>query len=90
MNSSRCWSSIFPINGGSRRKASNSTPRAIDITHRTVVAENYYDADVEQVLFTVETATGSHRYQIWIGWCWQVPDRLAHATIGSAGRPDRL
>ena len=58
---------------------------AIDITHRTVVAENYYDADIEQVLFTVETATGPHRYQIWIGWCRQVPDRLAHATIGSAG-----
>ena len=58
---------------------------AIDITHRTVVAENYYDADIEQVLFTVQTATGPHRYQIWIGWCWQVPDRLAHAAIGSTG-----
>ena len=56
--------------------------RDITITHRTVVAENYWDADIEQVLFTVVTPTGTHRYQIWIGWTWQIQDRLAHAVIG--------
>ncbi len=40
-------------------------------------------ADIEQVLITVDTGTGLHRYQLWIGWCWQVPDRIAHATIGA-------
>ena len=35
------------------------------------------------MLLTVGTATGLQRYQIWIGWTWQVPDRIAHATIGS-------
>lgn len=57
--------------------------RSIDISRRTVVAVDYFDTDLEQVLFTVNTAGGTHRYQIWIGWCWQVPERLAHATLGS-------
>jgi maltokinase len=56
--------------------------RDITITHRGVVAENYWDADIEQVLFTVVTPAGTHRYQIWVGWTWQIPDRLAHAAIG--------
>jgi len=56
---------------------------SIDIAHRTTVAENYYDADIEQVLFTVATATGPQLYQMWIGWCWQVPERIAHAIIGA-------
>ena len=61
----------------------------ISIISRTTIAENYYDSDVEQVLLTVGTATGLQRYQIWIGWTWQVPDRIAHATIGSVdGRPE--
>ena len=55
------------------------------ISSRTTVARDYYDSDIEQVLFTVATATGVHRYQIWIGWCWQVPERIAHATIGTVG-----
>jgi len=55
----------------------------IDITQRTVIARDYYESDVEQVLFTVRTATGLHRYQMWIGWCWQVPERIAHAAIGA-------
>ena len=29
--------------------------------------------------------TGPHRYQLWIGWSWQLPDRLAHAVIGAVG-----
>ena len=63
---------------------------AIDITHRTVVAENYYDADVEQVLFTVGHADRAA----------PLPDldRLDLAGAGPAGarrhrrrrRPDRL
>ncbi len=57
----------------------------IDITNRTVVAEDYEESDVEQVLFTVATSTGTHRHQMWIGWRRQVPERLAHAAIGSAG-----
>ena len=55
----------------------------ISIVSRTTIAENYYESDIEQVLLTVGTATGLQRYQIWIGWTWQVPDRIAHATIGS-------
>jgi maltokinase len=55
----------------------------ISIVSRTTIAENYYESDIEQVLLTVGTATGLQRYQVWIGWTWQVPDRIAHATIGS-------
>ena len=44
----------------------------ITIVRRTTVAEDFYDADVEQVLLTVGTATGLQRYQIWIGWIWPV------------------
>jgi maltokinase len=56
---------------------------AIDITQRTIIEQDYHESDIEQVLFTVRTATGVHRYQMWIGWCWQVPDRIAHAAIGA-------
>jgi len=66
-------------------KGQQLQPSDIDITHRTTVAENYYDADIEQVLFPVRTPTGPHRYQLWIGWTWQLADRLAHATIGAVG-----
>jgi maltokinase len=66
-------------------KGQHLESRDIDITHRTIVAENYWESDIEQVLFTVATPTGAHLYQIWIGWCWQVPDRIAHATIGAVG-----
>ena len=63
--------------GPGTRRASRSSAARTDRARTTT------DADIEQVLFTVGTATGPQRYQIWIGWTWQVPDRLAHATIGS-------
>jgi maltokinase len=58
---------------------------AIEITDRTVLARDLAGADIEQVLFTVATATGPQRYQLWIGWCRQLPDRLSHAFLGAAG-----
>ena len=59
--------------------------RSIEVTARTIIAENYYGADVEHVLCTVRTSTGLHIYQMWIGWTWQVAERIAHATIGAVG-----
>ena len=56
---------------------------SIEIIGRTVAARDLHGSDVEQVLFTVQTLFGQQRYQLWIGWSWQLPDRLAHATIGS-------
>jgi len=56
---------------------------SIEIIGRAVAARDLHGSDVEQVLFTVETLFGQQRYQLWIGWSWHLPDRLAHATIGS-------
>ncbi len=56
---------------------------SIEIIGRVVAARDLEGSNIEQVLFTVDTAYGIHRYQLWIGWSWQLPDRLAHATIGS-------
>ncbi len=56
----------------------------IVVTGRTAIAYDLDGADVEQVLFTVQTATGTQRYQIWIGWNRHLPDRLTHAVIGVA------
>ncbi|HYN70862.1 MAG TPA: aminoglycoside phosphotransferase [Nakamurella sp.] len=55
----------------------------IEIIGRAVAARDLHGSDIEQVLFTVDTLFGLQRYQLWIGWSWQLPDRLAHATIGS-------
>lgn len=53
------------------------------ILRRTVIARDVDGADVEQVLLEVDTATGRHLYQMWVGWTWHVPDRVAHAVIGA-------
>ena len=53
------------------------------ILRRTVIARDLYDADLEQVLLEVTTATGVDVYQLWVGWTWHVPEQVAHATIGS-------
>ncbi len=55
---------------------------SVEITARTVVAEDPDGTDVEQILFTVRTATGPQRYQLWIGWTDQLADHLTYATIG--------
>src|SRR5664280_768932 len=55
----------------------------IEIIGRAVAARDLDGSDIEQVLFTVDTLFGKQRYQLWIGWSWRLPDRLAHATIGS-------
>lgn len=55
---------------------------AFRILRRTVVARDHHDADVEQILLEVSTATGQHLYQLWVAWTWHLPDRVAHATIG--------
>lgn len=64
-------------------KGQQLRPEALRILNRTVVARGLHDADVEQVLLEVSTATGPHLYQMWVGWTWHVPDRVAHAVIGS-------
>ena len=56
-------------------------PDSFRIAGRTVVARDVDGADVEQVLLEVTTATGPHLYQMWVGWTWHVPDRVAHAVI---------
>jgi len=65
-------------------KGQDLGPDAFEILRRTVIARDYYDSDVEQVLLQVATATGRHLYQMWVGWTWHVPDRVAHAVIGGA------
>ncbi len=66
-------------------KGQHLRPEDYRLARRTVIARDYYDSDVEQVLLEVATATGLHTYQLWVGWTWHVPDRVAHATIGAAG-----
>jgi maltokinase len=53
------------------------------VVRRTVIARDFYDADVEQVLLAVTTATRQDLYQLWVAWTWHVPDRVAHAVIGT-------
>jgi len=53
------------------------------IVRRTVIARNLHDADIEQVLLEVSTKTRQDIYQLWVAWTWHVPDRVAHAVIGS-------
>ena len=58
---------------------------AVEIAARTVVASGLHDTDLEQVLFTVQTGSGSQRYQLWIGWTEQLADQLSYAAIGTVG-----
>ena len=37
---------------------------------------------IEQVLFTVPGPSGTHRYQLWLGWARDVPERVAHVVVG--------
>ncbi len=55
----------------------------IELSARTPIARGHHDSDIEQVLFTVRTATGPQRYQLWIGWTTQLSDQLTYATIGT-------
>lgn len=63
-------------------KGQDLGPDAYRMLSRTVIARDFYDSEVEQVLLEVATATGRHVYQLWVGWTWHVPDRVAHAVIG--------
>jgi maltokinase len=40
---------------------------------------------VESVLVDTTTTAGAGRYQVLVGWTWELPDRLAHAVIGRWG-----
>lgn len=57
----------------------------IRITDRTPLATVLGGAEIEQVLLTVVSAAGVHRYQLWVGWHRWLPDKLQHARIGSFG-----
>ncbi len=56
---------------------------AVDIISRTPVAVGFHGIDVEQVLFTVHTGSGLHRYQLWLGWTDVLPDHLTYSMIGT-------
>lgn len=56
---------------------------AVHIAARTVIAQDLHGTDVEQILFTVRTASGSQRYQLWVGWTDQLSDLLTYAAIGT-------
>ncbi|HEY5878966.1 MAG TPA: aminoglycoside phosphotransferase [Nakamurella sp.] len=53
------------------------------VVRRTVIARDFHDGDVEQVLLEVTTRTRQDIYQLWVAWTWHVPDRVAHAVIGT-------
>ena len=53
----------------------------VAIESRTRIAE-FDGRSVEQVLFTVPSPTGTHRYQLWVGWAGYYPDRFGHVFIG--------
>ena len=46
---------------------------------------NLPERSAEQVLFTVPSATGTQRYQVWVGWTHNLPERLTGVAIGEAG-----
>ncbi len=56
----------------------------VTIEHRTHIA-NLPERSSEQVLFTVPSATGTQRYQVWVGWTRNLPERLTGVLIGEAG-----
>ena len=55
------------------------------ITERTPVGRAPGGADIEQVLFLVDSPSGPHRYQVWVGWHRWLPSHLERAVIGRAG-----
>ena len=56
---------------------------AVDVVSRTPVARDFNGVDVEQLLFTVRTGSGLHRYQLWLGWTDVLADHLTYASIGT-------
>ncbi len=48
-------------------------------------AESRPRRPVEQVLISVEAESGVQRYQIFVGWAAELPERLAASVIGTAG-----
>ena len=62
----------------------------VSIEARTDIAE-FDGRVVEQVLFMVPTPSGQQRYQLWVGWSADHPDRLGHVmVIGESRRALRL
>ncbi len=67
------------LNAGSGAGAISISGVAIE--SRTRIAE-LDGRSVEQVLFTVPSSSGTHRYQLWVGWSPHYPDRFGHVFIG--------
>lgn len=55
---------------------------SVVVESRTPIATVRGDAVVEIVVFAVEVAGETQRYQLWIGWHPDLPQILAHARIG--------
>lgn len=55
----------------------------VEILSRILISDDVQGAAVEQLIVAVDTQTGRHRYQMWVGWREQLADHLAHATMGS-------
>lgn len=64
-------------------KGQTLTDENYRIVRRTVIARDVSAADVEQVLLEVTTPTRQDLYQLWVAWTDHVPDRVAHAVIGT-------
>ena len=64
-------------------KGQTLTDENYRIVRRTVIARGVAEADVEQVLLEVTTPTRQDLYQLWVAWTDHVPDRVAHAVIGT-------
>ena len=84
MNSFPCSSSTCLISGGSPPRGRNSISSSIDISaphgrRRRLLRHRHRTGAVHRRT----RPPAPQRYQLWIGWSWQVPDRLAHATIGT-------
>jgi len=56
----------------------------VTIESRTLLQDRDHRS-VEQVLFTVPSAAGLQRYQLWVGWAAEHPGRFAHVLIGEIG-----
>ena len=69
---------------GQRWFASKGDAVQVTIESRTRIAD-LPERSSEQVLFTVPSATGTQRYQVWVGWTHNLPERLAGVLIGEAG-----
>ena len=55
----------------------------VTIESRTKIAD-LPERSAEQVLFTVPSALGTHRYQVWVGWTHNLPERLTGVLIGES------